>query len=102
MIYEWNLKTFITKEVFLNRVLRFGTKYITNGSGGIDTGNYDKDRTIFNYSYLPLSKPTLQEQVYSKLKDNKIYYNDSKNTNLLNGVIVTSGKEFFYGLRMKF
>ena len=36
------------------------------------------------------------------MKDNKIYYNDSKNTNLLNGVIVTSGKEFFYGLRMKF
>ena len=66
------------------------------------TGNYDKDRTIFNYSYVPLSKPTLQEQVYSKLKDNKIYYNDSKNTNLLNGAIVTSGKEFFQSLGMKF
>ena len=66
------------------------------------TGNYDKDRTIFNYSYVPLSKPTLQEQVYSKLKENKIYYNDGKNTNLLNGAIVTSGKEFFQSLGMKF
>lgn len=49
-----------------------------------------------------MSKPTLQEQVYSKLKDNKIYYNDGKNTNLLNGAIVTSGKEFFQSLGMKF
>lgn len=60
-----------------------------------DTGNYGQERTIFNYSYLPLSKPTLQEQIYSKLKDNKIYYNDGKNNNLLNGAIVSSGKEFF-------
>ena len=93
-----------------NQVLRFETKYKANDLGGIGielvqrkgTGNYDKDRTIFNYSYVPLSKPTLQEQVYSKLKDNKIYYNDSKNTNLLNGAIVTSGKEFFQSLGMKF
>ena len=93
-----------------NQVLRFETKYKVNDLGGIGielvqrkgTGNYDKDRTIFNYSYVPLSKPTLQEQVYSKLKDNKIYYNDGKNTNLLNGAIVTSGKEFFKSLGMKF
>lgn len=93
-----------------NQVLRFETKYKVNDLGGIGielvqrkgTGNYDKDRTIFNYSYVPLSKPTLQEQVYSKLKDNKIYYNDGKNTNLLNGAIVTSGKEFFQSLGMKF
>lgn len=93
-----------------NQVLRFETKYKVNDLGGIGielvqrkgTGNYDKDRTIFNYSYVPLYKPTLQEQVYSKLKDNKIYYNDSKNTNLLNGAIVTSGKEFFQSLGMKF
>ena len=93
-----------------NQVLRFETKYKANDLGGIGielvqrkgTGNYDKDRTIFNYSYVPLSKPTLQEQVYSKLKDNKIYYNDSKNPNLLNGAIVTSGKKFFQSLGMKF
>ena len=66
------------------------------------TGNYDKDRTQFNHSYVPHTKPTLQEQVYSKLKENKIYYNDGKNTNLLNGAIVTSGKEFFQSLGIKF
>ena len=66
------------------------------------TGNYYQERTIFNHSYVPLSKPTLQEQVYSKIRDNKIYYNDGKNTNLLNGAIVTSGKEFFQSLGMKF
>ena len=93
-----------------NQVLRFESKYKASDLGGLGvelvmrkgTGNYDKDRTIFNYSYVPLSKPTLQEQVYSKLKENKIYYNDGKNTNLLNGAIVTSGKEFFQSLGMKF
>ena len=93
-----------------NQVLRFESKYKSADLGGLGieltkrkgTGNYDQERTIFNYSYVSLSKPTLQEQVYSKLKDNKIYYNDGKNTNLLNGAIVTSGKEFFQGLGMKF
>lgn len=93
-----------------NQVLRFESKYKASDLGGLGvelvmrkgTGNYDKDRTIFNYSYIPLSKSTLQEQVYSKLKENKIYYNDGKNTNLLNGAIVTSGKEFFQSLGMKF
>lgn len=93
-----------------NQVLRFETKYKSSDLGGLGveltkrkgTGNYDIERTQFNYSYVPLSKPTLQEQVYSKLKNNKIYYNDSKNTNLLNGAIVTSGKEFFQSLGMKF
>lgn len=93
-----------------NQVLRFESKYKASDLGGLGvelvmrkgTGNYDKDRTIFNYSYIPSSKPTLQEQVYSKLKENKIYYNDGKNTNLLNGAIVTSGKEFFQSLGMKF
>ena len=93
-----------------NQVLRFENKYKAKDLGGLGieltqrkgTGNYDKDRTEFNYSFVPLSKPTLQEQVYSKLKENKIYYNDSKNTNFLNGAIITSGKEFFQNLGMKF
>ena len=34
--------------------------------------------STINYSYVPLSKTTLQEQVYSILKENKIYYNDSR------------------------
>ena len=93
-----------------NQVLRFENKYKASDLGGLGvelkerkgTGNYDKDRTQFNYSYVPLKAPTLQEQVYSKLKENEIYYNDGKNTNLLNGAIVTSGKEFFQSLGMKF
>ena len=93
-----------------NQVLRFENKFKASDLGGLGvelvdrkgTGNYDKERTKFNYSYVPLSTPTLQEQVYSKLKENKIYYNDGKNTNLLNGAIVTSGKEFFQSLGMKF
>ena len=45
----------------------------------------------------------LKEEKGSKSdKENKIYYNDGKNTNLLNGAIVTSGKEFFQSLGMKF
>lgn len=59
-----------------NQVLRFENKYKSADLGGLGvelvmrkgTGNYDKKRTIFNYSYVPLTKPTLQEQVYSKLK----------------------------------
>lgn len=93
-----------------NQVLRFENKYKASDLGGLGielvqrkgTGNYDHERTMFNYSYVPLTKPTLQEQVYSKLNDNKIYYNDGKNTNLLNGAIITSGKEFFESLGMKF
>ena len=93
-----------------NQVLRFESKYKVKDLGGLGveltkrkgTGNYDKDKTEFNYSFVPLTKPTLQEQVYSKLKENKIYYNDGKNTNLLNVAIVTSGKEFFQSLGMKF
>lgn len=93
-----------------NQVLRFENKYKASNLGGLGieliqrkgTGNYDKNRTIFNYSYVPLSKTTLQEQVYSKLKGNKIYYNDGNNTNLLNGAIITSGKDFFQSLGMKF
>lgn len=42
----------------------------------------------YKYSYVPLTKST----IYSKLNNNKIYYNDGKNTNLLNDAIVTNEK----------
>ena len=54
------------------------------------------------FSFVPLEKSTLKEQVYSNINKNKIYYNDSKNVNLLNGAVVTSGKEFFQTLGMNF
>ena len=93
-----------------NQVLRFSNKFKAKDLDGLGrelserkgTGNYDKDRTKFNYDYVPLSMPTLKEEVYKVLRDKNIYYNEGKNTNLLNGAIVTSGKEFFESLGMKF
>jgi len=93
-----------------NQVLRFENKFKASDLGGLGielterkgTGNYDVERTQFNYCYVPLSMGSLKQQVYSTLKENKIYYNDGKNVNLLNGAIVTSGKEFFETLGMKF
>lgn len=93
-----------------NQVLRFENKFKASDLGGLGielterkgTGNYDVERTQFNYSYVPLSMGSLKQQVYSTLNKNKIYYNDGKNVNLLNGAIVTSGKEFFETLGMKF
>ena len=93
-----------------NQVLRFENKFKASDLGGLGvelterkgTGNYDKERTKFNFSFVPLEKSTLKEQVYSNINKNKIYYNDGKNVNLLNGAIVTSGKEFFQTLGMNF
>ena len=56
-------------------------------------GSYEQSRTKFNNDFIPFNKPALQEMIYSKLKNNEIYYSDSKNVNLLNGAIVSSGKE---------
>lgn len=93
-----------------NQVLRFENKFKACDLSGLGielterkgTGNYDKERTKFNFSFVPLEKSTLKEQVYSNINKNKIYYNDSKNVNLLNGAVVTSGKEFFQTLGMNF
>ena len=93
-----------------NQVLRFENKFKASDLDGLGvelterkgTGNYDKERTKFNFSFVPLEKSTLKEQVYSNINKNKIYYNDSKNVNLLNGAVGTSGKEFFQTLGMNF
>ena len=93
-----------------NQVLRFENKFKASDLGGLGieltqrkgTGNYDVERTQFNVQYVPLINKNLSSQVYKKLKENKIYYNDSKNVNLLNGAIITSGQEFFQSMGMKF
>lgn len=93
-----------------NQVLRFENKFKEKDLGGLGieltsrkgTGNYDKERTKYNYSFVPLTAPSLKTQVYQTLRENNIYYNDGKNTNLVNGAIITSGKEFFQSLGMKF
>ena len=93
-----------------NQVLRFENKFKSSDLVGLGkelterkgTGNYDKERTKLNVSYVPLNSPTLQSKVYSTLNKNNIYYNTGKNVNLLNGAIITSGPEFFQSLGMKF
>ena len=89
-----------------NQVLRFESKYKSADLGGLGveltkrkgTGNYDPERTIFNYSYVSLSKPTLQEQVYSKLKDNMIKKGfkviESNQTNYLCNNIYYNGLKY--------
>ena len=92
-----------------NQVIRFENKYKASDLTGLSieltkrkgTGNYDLNRTKFNQSFIATNK-NLKAQVYSMLKENSIHYNDGKNTNLLNGAIVSSGKEFFQSLGMNF
>ena len=67
------------------------------------TGNYDRERTKYNIEFIPMINSNLTTTVYKKLKDNNIQYNENKkDLNLLNGVVVTSGQEFFKSLGMKF
>ena len=66
------------------------------------TGNYDIERTEFNYEYVSLTQNNLYQEVKTNLKRRKIKYLDRPNTNLLNGAIFTSGTEFFQSLGMKF
>ena len=66
------------------------------------TGNYDKDRTIFNVEYVSLTQNNLYQEVKNNLKVRNIEYQNRPNTNLLNGVTFTSGTEFFQSLGMKF
>lgn len=66
------------------------------------TGNYEETRTEYNVEYVSLTQPNLYQEVKKKLKDRKIKYKDKPLTNYLNGVIFTSGPEFFQSLGMKF
>lgn len=66
------------------------------------TGNYDKDRTIFNVEFVSLTQNNLYQEVRNNLKVRNIEYQNRPNTNLLNGVTFTSGPEFFQSLGMKF
>lgn len=66
------------------------------------TGNYDRDRTIFNVEYVSLTQNNLYQEVKNNLKVRNIEYQNRPNTNLLNGVTFTSGPEFFQSLGMKF
>ena len=68
------------------QVLRFENNYKSKDlylignemNNRVGTGNYDKERTKFNYSYVPLAMPSLKTQVYTKLREQNIYYNEGK------------------------
>ncbi|MBR2833087.1 MAG: plasmid recombination protein [Bacilli bacterium] len=94
------------------QVLRFENHIKKKDIGGLGaeltkrkgSGNYDKDRSIFNIEYVGLDgQPTLSSKVYEMIYKNDIHFNKGNNTNILNGCIVTSGPDFFrkLGLPMK-
>lgn len=66
------------------------------------TGYYEEIRTEYNIEYVSLTERNLYQEVKKKLKDRKIEYKDRPLTNYLNGIIFTSGPEFFQSLGMKF
>lgn len=78
------------------QVLRFENDYKSKDlylignemNNRIGTGNYDKERTKFNIKY--------------KLESRNIEYIHKTKTNLLNGVTISSGPEFFMILGLPF
>ena len=66
------------------------------------TGNYDIERTKFNVDYISLTEKNLYQEVKQTLKNKNIEYLDKPSTNLLNGITITSGPEFFQSLGMEF
>ena len=94
------------------QVLRFSNQIKPKDIGGLGveldarkgSGNYDQNRTQFNIEYVGFDgHPNLSSKMYSVIKKNEIHFNPGKNTNILNGCIVTSGPDFFrkLGLPMK-
>ena len=72
---------------------------MTNRKG---TGNYSVERKEFNYEYVSLTEKNLYQEVKKNLKDRKIEFNNKSSTNMLNGITITSGPEFFQALGMNF
>ncbi len=68
----------------------------------VGTGNYDKERTKFNITYKELEKDNLYQDVKYKLESRNIEYLHKTKTNLLNGVTISSGPEFFMTLGLPF
>ena len=66
------------------------------------TGNYDIERTKFNVDYISLTEKNLYQEVKQTLKNRNTDYLDKPSTNLLNGITITSGPEFFQSLGMEF
>ena len=92
------------------QVLRFENNYKSKDlylignemNNRVGTGNYDKERTKFNIKYKELEKDNLYQDVKYKLESRNIEYLHKTKTNLLNGVTISSGPEFFMTLGLPF
>lgn len=87
-------------------------KFKASDIGGLDkelkerkgSGKYDNTRTPYNIELINYDGPTLSSSTFDYLYSNNINYNpNKKSTKLLNGLIITSGQEFFehYGMEFK-
>lgn len=87
-------------------------KFKASDIGGLDkelkerkgSGKYDSTRTPYNIELINYDGPTLASSTYDYLYSNNINYNpNKKSTKVLNGLIITSGQEFFehYGMEFK-
>ena len=68
----------------------------------VGTGNYDPEKTKFNIKYKELEKDNLYQDVKYKLESRNIEYLHKSKTNLLNGITISSGPEFFMTLGLPF
>lgn len=92
------------------QVLRFENNYKSKDlylignemNNRVGTGNYNKERTKFNIKYKELEKDNLYQDVKYKLESRNIEYLHKTKTNLLNGVTISSGPEFFMTLGLPF
>lgn len=92
------------------QVLRFENNYKSKDlylignemKNRIGTGNYDPERTKFNITFKDLEKENLYQDVKYKLESRNIEYLHKTKTNLLNGVTISSGPEFFMTLGLSF
>lgn len=86
-------------------------KFKASDIGGLDkelkerkgSGKYDTTRKPYNIELINYSGSTLASSTYKYLYDNNINYNpNKKSTKVLNGLIITSGQEFFENYGMEF
>lgn len=86
-------------------------KFKTSDIGGLDkelkerkgSGKYDDTRTPYNIELINYDGPTLASSTYDYLYSNNIKYNpNKKSTKVLNGLIISSGQEFFEHYGMEF
>jgi len=87
-------------------------KFKASDIGGLDkelkerkgSGKYDSNRTPYNIELINYDDSTLASSTYDYLYSNNINYNpNKKSTKVLNGLIISSGQEFFehYGMEFK-